>query len=498
MSQKNNKLDPRKYMELAIQEMYKSISEHSDRNDPKVGAVLVSQNGELLGTAFRGELRLGDHAEFTLIERKFVNEDLSGCKIFATLEPCFHRNPPKSGCSKRIVRARISEVWIGIEDPDPKADRKGIQYMMDHGIKVHMFDRDLQQEIEKANIQFIKEARQRAKIKKDDEEKALTPFDNPEINANLEMFSKEALNLYLVRSKSQLSVDSKEFQQELYQLGLLENKDDGLVPTGYGILLFGEKPRNLYPQASVKAKVDYGDGSMDVESFDDSLVLMPEKIESWLKKVLPESIDRSSFVKERKNIYPIEVIREAVINAIVHRDYTKSEAKIQLNITPEKIEISSPGLPIEPITINDLKAFRAPSLSRNPKITYIFNEMEYVEEAGIGMDTYRSLREKYNLPLPIITYKDPYVSVVFPRTVEAISKIGDNEIMSALNTKELEGLDFIRQNGTVSKKEYANHFGINEKTAQRHLSKMRELGIVITNGENEKSPNLRYLINDNI
>jgi ATP-dependent DNA helicase RecG len=46
-------------------------------------------------------------------------------------------------CAERIVIARIKGVWIGVEDPDPKVNRKGIKFFQDHGVSVHMFDRDL-------------------------------------------------------------------------------------------------------------------------------------------------------------------------------------------------------------------------------------------------------------------------------------------------------------------------------------------------------------------
>jgi len=51
-------------------------------------------------------------------------------------------------------------------------------------------------------------------------------------------------------------------------------------------------------------------------------ILVPDKVDDWLKKVLPASIDRSSFKAKQVPAFPISVIREAVINAIVHRDYT--------------------------------------------------------------------------------------------------------------------------------------------------------------------------------
>ena len=83
-------------MQLAVDQMLKSRSEHKDKHDPLVGAVLVSRKGELLGCAHRGGIRVGNHAEFTLIERYLSGTDLEGSTLYVTLEPCTQRNPPKN------------------------------------------------------------------------------------------------------------------------------------------------------------------------------------------------------------------------------------------------------------------------------------------------------------------------------------------------------------------------------------------------------------------
>jgi ATP-dependent DNA helicase RecG len=70
MAKKKEELNPRKYMELAIEVMNQSIQEpRQDKVSPKVGAVLIKPDGTE-ETAFRGELRHGDHAEFTLKRKR--------------------------------------------------------------------------------------------------------------------------------------------------------------------------------------------------------------------------------------------------------------------------------------------------------------------------------------------------------------------------------------------------------------------------------------------
>jgi len=87
--------NPRAMMMMAIEVMRQSISESriDGKPSPKVGAVLIVPYERAMGmnpviTAHRGELRAGDHAEFTLIERKCRDRKLDGSILFATLEPC--------------------------------------------------------------------------------------------------------------------------------------------------------------------------------------------------------------------------------------------------------------------------------------------------------------------------------------------------------------------------------------------------------------------------
>lgn len=109
-----------------------SRDDHTGKPDPMVGAVLVKKDEEgkkLAAKAHRGMLRVGDHAEFTLLEGLLPREDLEGATLYVTLEPCKERNEPKKPCSYRVARARIAKVFIGIVDPNPDIEGLGVAYL---------------------------------------------------------------------------------------------------------------------------------------------------------------------------------------------------------------------------------------------------------------------------------------------------------------------------------------------------------------------------------
>lgn len=150
-----------KYMKLAIKEAKKSIPEPDGRIHPKVGVVIV-RDGKVLATAYRGEISAGDHAEYTALERKLPEIDLTGAILYTTLEPCTKRSHPKAPCAKRIADRRISKVVIGILDPNPDIYKSGLFLLKGRGVEVEHFPSELQREIEALNKEFIEAQKQLA------------------------------------------------------------------------------------------------------------------------------------------------------------------------------------------------------------------------------------------------------------------------------------------------------------------------------------------------
>ncbi len=478
------KYDPRKLMEKAVEVMRQSIKEPRDdgKASPQVGAVLWKPDGTV-DTAYRGELRHGDHAEYTLLERKHRDERLDGSVLFATLEPCAPgaRNHPKLGCAERIINARIAEVWVGIEDPDPTVDRQGIRYLEQSGVKVHLFDLDLQEQIRAVNKEFIAQALKRAAESKDGKAGKPVPlsqWDGALAGVGVADLALGALARYRMRTKIPDKTVSDEFLQRLERQGLLVRRGSKRVPTGFGLLLFGKAPREVLHHAGLNVTIEYPDGTHEIKNFDGPTILIPDAMAKWLRPKLPNVIDRSRMTRAERTNLPFELVREAVINALVHRDYDLTGATCHLVVTADKVTVRSPGAPLLPITLEQMQDFTAPMYNRNPKLQFAFGGTKLVEGRGFGMKTFGEAASKHGLPVPRYSFDGLYLNLTIYRHARAAVEALGPDVLKTLNEDAKAAWELISARQSVSSSELIAQMGFDERKAQRVLKKLQDVGLL--------------------
>jgi len=158
----NNELH---FMRLAIEEAKKSINKLG-KTPIYVGAV-VTKNGEILATAYRGESETGVHAEVTALE-KSEDKHLEGATLYTTLEPCIVGSHPgekyRWPCARWIVEKRIKKVWIGDLDPNPNICGRGVEFLEDNRITVDYFPSDLREKLKELNKEFIEKQKRRPTV----------------------------------------------------------------------------------------------------------------------------------------------------------------------------------------------------------------------------------------------------------------------------------------------------------------------------------------------
>lgn len=143
------------WMRLAVDQAKASRAEVRDDVAPRVG-VTIAKNGQLLGSAHRGKLNPGDHAEFCLLtELADAGTAVEGAEVFTTLEPCTRRSAGKIPCAERLISAGVAKVWIGSYDPNPSIYREGWRALRDAGIELGDFPAELRAELRADNYLFF-------------------------------------------------------------------------------------------------------------------------------------------------------------------------------------------------------------------------------------------------------------------------------------------------------------------------------------------------------
>lgn len=140
-------------MQETIEESKRSQSEDQGVH-PKVGAIIADPNGNILQRAHRGE-EPGCHAEFLCLNKaKEAGQNLDGCILFVTLEPCTARGPDKKACTTHIINSGIKKIYIGLTDPNPAICGRG-QTRLQYHLDVEHFPSKFVKEIVNINKDFV-------------------------------------------------------------------------------------------------------------------------------------------------------------------------------------------------------------------------------------------------------------------------------------------------------------------------------------------------------
>jgi len=252
-------------------------------------------------------------------------------------------------------------------------------------------------------------------------------------------------------------------------------------PTIGGILLFCSTLPDEYSYARFRVSRFKAENRADLinsTTINDGLLAMPEKIMDFVRLYMEKRVEISELLRKEDYDIPLSAIREGILNAICHRDYTITGADNKLDIFSDRIEITSPGtLPLG-ITLQDLGD--GISEVRNRLIVKIFRETGYIEQLGTGIIRIKEACRKNALP--------------DPRFEEAGNFFKLTIFRSRINlSPDLENVyELIKQGTPIGSREIAEKLNIHQNTALKRLRKLEEKGLIHKRGS---GPHVRYLIN---
>lgn len=226
----------------------------------------------------------------------------------------------------------------------------------------------------------------------------------------------------------------EEWQARLLGLGFLTKVGDNIYCTIAGLVLFGKNPRRYLKQSGLRVFAFASEekeyqallddiidaplvGRWDINNTGKSLIdggIIERFIEQITPFISSEAADiNEDFRRETQWLYPIEAIREVVVNALAHRDWTRF-VDIEIGIYNDRLEVISPGALQNSMTIDKMRAGqRSP---RNILIMEVLRDYGYVDYRGMGIRTkVVPLMKRLNHAEPIFEATEDYVKITLPR-----------------------------------------------------------------------------------
>jgi len=203
----------------------------------------------------------------------------------------------------------------------------------------------------------------------------------------------------------------------------------------------------------------------------------------------------------RLDEYPVDALREALVNAVAHRQYEDAGRKIILEIFADRIVLLSPGLPPRPITLASLRKGKYRPCSRNPVLAQCLSYFHRIEERGSGFRRMRDQMLDHGLDLPILGTDMGYFQVTFPGPGDNIERLRVPEsrllvtpaIEAQLNERQKQIIKHVLETGSVTSGWCRKHFKVAYQTVYRDLNGLLDTRLLEKTGSGRST---KYVIGE--
>ena len=306
-------------------------------------------------------------------------------------------------------------------------------------------------------------------------------------DASFEDIDEEKVRLFLRKAKYErrLELDVEiPVRESLEKLKLLREG----MPTNAAILLFGRSTQKFFTQSETRCARFKGTKPLefiDMKVFGGNIIDQREDVVEFVKEHIKLHAKIVGMERIETWEYPIDAIREAITNAICHRDYEIS-ANVQVRIFDDRIEIWGCGHLPEPLTVEDLKQ-RHISILRNPLVGKCFFWIKFIEQWGTGTNRIIDSCLNHGFPEPVFEELSGSLVVTLRKgiTEELLKEKG-------LNERQIKAVSYIREKGSITNKEYLILFDVSRITATRDLKLLEEEEIVKRIGTGKRD--LKYVL----
>lgn len=314
------------------------------------------------------------------------------------------------------------------------------------------------------------------------------------------------VNEYLARVRKTVPrFRDTEDETLLRRLGVLRRNDDGTFrPTAAGLLCLGQYPQEYFPQLFVSFVVlpglTIGDTAPDGTRFLDNRTItgpIPTMVADGIAAAI-HNMRKAAVIRgigrEDRYDYPLAVIRELLVNALMHRDYSPEArgAQVQMELYPDRLVVKSPGGLYGPITPEQLGTDDQVNTSRNQTLAALLADVtlpgsrdeSLCENRGSGLPSVMAELRRAGMSPPEfdvgpgrVIVKIPQHALLAPETIEWIGSLG----LTGLTDEQHLALAMMRNTGRVTNS-MLQAWGVNPLAAGRALRELVSRGVAVSGG----------------
>lgn len=298
--------------------------------------------------------------------------------------------------------------------------------------------------------------------------------ENYELSVKISDLDIEKIKSYL-NERKQTNYLKEHTLEEFLLSSKLASLNGKLKIKNPAILLFGKEPNKFISQAEVKLVQFSGVEAVNIIAhrlIQDDLIETINQSMAFIEKTLSKSIQIKESAKRVENYeYPINVIRESIVNAVAHRDYFSRDA-IQIYIFDDRIEITNPGslpsnLPKE--------MFGTISVQRNPIVYRFLRDLGFVEGLGTGIPRMKNAMRRAGLLDPEFKITESFFRVILYNSKGSKQPI---HTLKDLNIRQRKALEYVKKNKSIKTQTYLELNNVSYATAVNDINELIEFGFL--------------------
>lgn len=318
-------------------------------------------------------------------------------------------------------------------------------------------------------------------------------YDQREVpEATLDDVDEAKLRWYLERAARErgIPVDTTlPVVENLKRLKLVNEREGRPVLTTAALLVFGKHPQHFASHSMVRLARFQGALPLNFIDRLDCAGTLPEMIdeaERFVRRNTRLAAKITGFERREITEYPYTAVREAIANAVAHRDYDRTDIEVRVAVFDDRIEVQSPGRLPAPLTLQSLG--EQPAL-RNQVIAELLFNIRYIERWNTGIQRMRDEMRRHGLPEPIFAEVGETFKVTFQgpgeHILDLIPEAGVTDLRAlGLNERQVEALRLMVNEGVeLNNRRYREMFDITDRSALRDLYQLVDLGLVRRLGE---------------